>query len=220
MRNLRIKILGLDPGMAHLGLARLVFDEEDGVDGGASARTLEDVLHIPTIKGPGVEAKEDDRRRIREITTAYVEALRDFEPDVVAFETPPFVRNARSSAQISGAWYACYALTIHLMPDVLVVSLDPHSVKMAACGIEGASKVQVFEGIVTKFPEFDGWPVPVTQVFTGEDSRAHLADACGAALAAYAHERVRRAVRYWTRNRKLEIAARDLLSKEHAAPAW
>lgn len=205
LQEIEFRILGLDPGFAHLGLALLVhtirFDW--------TARTqLEDVMHIHTKKlaGNGVSQKQDDRRRLGEITTTVLEQINDFQPHIIAFEDYPFVRNARSSVQIALAWGGCFTLARHVQ-NAAVLVYDPDEVKVAACGNPTAEKIEVIRAIDAKFPEANiceherlGTDAYVNEV-------SHGADAVGAGLAASASGKVRLAVGEWRRRAGLDDGA-------------
>lgn len=210
------RIMGVDPGFAKLGCGYLRHTVT--ADEHASCHTeLDDVLNITTVKDKArVKAwkgKADDHRRLDEITTAFFEALTEFQPHVLGFEAQPFVRNARVSAQIAMAWGSCWTLARRVF-KIPVFVYSPTEIKAVTTGDPNAEKDAVEEAVRAEFPLFSGWP-------EGNDV-FHVADAVGAAMAVRASRQFELAVKEWRRKGRTGVDLREAVAqaKEPVARRW
>ena len=82
-----LKIMGVDPGFAHIGVSCAEFTLGRPIN-------IVSVHHIQTKKGPkklGVRAKTDDLRRLGEIVEQFNAITLNWPADIFAFEECPSI---------------------------------------------------------------------------------------------------------------------------------
>lgn len=199
------RIVGVDPGFKHVGLSLMVHRVR--LADNETETLLEDVFHLETKKDvrDGVTQKQDDRRRLHEIGTAFYEVCADFKPHIFSFEDFPFVRNARSSVQIALAWAACFTLAKTVVGAAVLV-FDPMEIKEAVTGNRTAEKIDVIRAVMEKYPDSDVCEVDRLGSKEYVNDVSHAADAVGAGIAASRSGKVRIAVQEWRRRAGLQDA--------------
>ena len=167
-----IRIMGIDPGLANLGVCGLLFDPEQGF-------ALDFVSLIETKKGTrkkGLRAKADDVRRLEKVVSQFGVLVREWLPDVYSFESIPTPRNASAGRKSALSWGACYAIA-RQNKGSLVLEYDPMDLKDEATGDPNASKSKMIEHMAARFPV-------LAQTSVVKSKQEHLADAVAAALKA------------------------------------
>lgn len=176
----RLTVLGVDPGLASLGLAVLRRDP--------SLRSMPEALLLESLgtkKGSkkllrNIRVADDDERRYREIWERVGEVIQDYGVTVVAME------NYVPYAQVgSGAWKTCRVCgLIHgltLSRKLTFLSFLPQDLKRRIAGKLSASKEEVEAALHGKVWNFQNRMQTVRK-----DDHEHLADATGHAYLAFA----------------------------------
>jgi len=173
-----IKVVGIDPAMANLGIAR----------GAVSIDTMEFKVERLTLVSTEnettkqVRKNSDDIRRARQLYTGMLGAIED--ASLAFVEIPVGSQNSRAMAS-----YGMCCMLIAACP-IPVIQLTPDEVKLAGAGHKQASKEEMIQWAAAKFPhanwlrhERDGRGKGGKVLYMKGDlqnSNEHLADACGA----------------------------------------
>jgi Holliday junction resolvasome RuvABC endonuclease subunit len=141
-------ILCLDLALANTGVAVLSLGEPD---------KLVAVDVIRTEAGSGkARVSDDDWRRTSELVLGLEHAIGRWEPVHIFIECPTggskSAKAAKSMALARGA--ACGAITLLGIGCTLVT---PFEAKRAATGDANATKDQVRDSVLARFPYFNGW---------------------------------------------------------------
>jgi Holliday junction resolvasome RuvABC endonuclease subunit len=141
-------ILCLDLALANTGVAVLSLGEPD---------RLVAVDVIRTEAGSGkARVSDDDWRRTSELVLGLEHAIGRWEPVHIFIECPTggskSAKAAKSMALSRGA--ACGAITLLGIGCTLVT---PFEAKRAATGDSNATKDQVRDSVLARFPYFNGW---------------------------------------------------------------
>ena len=128
----RKRILAIDPGTRHMGVALL--------DGGR-------LIYHGVKDIPGVGSPHD---RLKEARRTVLRLIRDFRPNVLAIEKAFFANN-RNVALLNVL--VDETRTIAKRKGLAVVSFAPSTVKKFTCGNGRASKRQVARVVVAKYPQ-------------------------------------------------------------------
>lgn len=173
-----LRVLGLDPGFAEMGMAVL----EKTPDQHLRVVTLEPIRTKRSDKKAmrNLRVSDDDERRSREIWNALGDALVRYKPQVIAVEQyTPF------KAQGGGAFKVMRICgLIHgfaLSHDVLYLSFNPQDLKRGTTGRLSASKEEVAAGLAMRVEGFDA----ALKKFP-KGLHEHLGDAAGHAFLAFA----------------------------------
>ena len=163
-----IRMIGVDPGLRHIGISFGVFHPDSGLE-------VRKVWYFGTKKGDkklGIRAKADDLRCLNEIVTAVDEIFRHHPADVYSFEECPSIRqNATSTRKVALAWGAIYALACRR--DSVVLEYGPKTLKKAVVGKASASKTEMIQALEERHPALKNYKLAKTK-------REHIADACAA----------------------------------------
>ena len=122
----RLKVIGVDPGLANMGIAVVTQKIADY-----------DVGYHACIK---TSSKEQDPARLLKLGTAFKETLERHTPDAVSIETIFFSRNKSSALKVAGViGMLKYISAAHGTP---CFELRPNAIK-GIIGAEGAGKAAV-----------------------------------------------------------------------------
>jgi Holliday junction resolvasome RuvABC endonuclease subunit len=175
----RIRVLGIDPGFANIGLFGLT-----RLSPGVKAEWCRLILTEKDDKAEGVY--KDEVRRLDRIEVEFSMALDDYRPDVVASERYASVQNAISTRQIALAFAAMHALARRRGLPFLI--FDPEQIKMEMCGSRKAKKPAMVRALKGMFPGFGNWPSlsdkKRSKTVKKSDALCHIVDAAGAAVLA------------------------------------
>ena len=166
----RIAVVGVAPGFASLGLARVEF-RADGcvvVDELATVRTRK-----AGRKG-GVLATEDNLRRAQEIGEALARWVGQDDVVAVCTESQSWPRNAGAAAKVAMAWGVL--AEVARWAGVPVLQASPQRIKEVATGSRKATKVEVQRALRARYPLMPPWPKRKADV-------EHCADALAAVWA-------------------------------------
>ena len=125
-------VLGIDPGVARLGLAMV-----------ARRGRITSVIWARTIR---TSADHDESSRLMELADAVRRAIRQYRPGAVAIERVSFNRNVVSALLVARATGAL--MVVAAEAGLEVQEYAPTEVKSAITGMGNADKKQVREALV------------------------------------------------------------------------
>lgn len=125
-------VLGIDPGVARLGLAIV-----------ARRGRITRVIWAQTIR---TSADDDESSRLMELADAVRDAIRQYRPGAVAIERVSFNRNVVSALSVARATGAL--MVVAAEAGLEVQEYAPTEVKSAVTGTGNADKKQVREALV------------------------------------------------------------------------
>lgn len=163
-----MRIVGIDPGFANLGLAAIELHQPAG----STLLGIKLVRTQPTAKKQRMAAADDESRRLAEIEDAMISFFDEYKPDIVAMENPPWGKNAHAVKSCALMWGAAHCLC--RTRGLVLINVSAQEIKKALTGNKSASKEEVFDVVKSKHPTFTQWPT-IAAV-------EHVADAAGAAL--------------------------------------
>lgn len=178
----KIRICGVDPGFANIGLATL-----DLFDIGGSTLLATKLIRTKPATGK-VKQIDDELRRLHEIEDEFIRFIDEWQPHVVSAEEPgkclmrrPLAGKIvwqtnpsllRTSCLMWGAVSGiCRARSIY------IVKYGSQEIKKAVCGNNKASKTEMEKKIKSLYGEYTGW--------TTTKAVEHEADAAGAGVTAF-----------------------------------
>lgn len=171
----RIRILGIDPGFANIGIFGLT-RLSPGVKAEYSRLILTEKMN------EGTEGQyQDELRRLDQIEAEFVVALDEFKPDVVAAERYASLRSAQVTRQLALAFGGMHALVRRRGLPFFI--FDPEEIKFEMCGDRKAKKPKMVKALKSLFPAFKGWPKVTGKIRAGV-AITHVVDAAGAAVLA------------------------------------
>lgn len=174
-------IAAMDPSLANFGIARL------NLDLGSLALSIVDLTLIETEKktSKSVRQNSDDLRRCREIVKTYQPIAADC---TVAFAEIP------TGAQSARAMYA-FGASVGMLAScpVPLIQVQPFETKLATVGTKTASKQEMIEWAVEKYPDAP-W---ITRGGKRTLKNEHLADAVAVAHAGIATEQFQQLLAMW-----------------------
>jgi Holliday junction resolvasome RuvABC endonuclease subunit len=171
---MKMRIAGLDPSMAHFGIAIKDLDLE------TMQMELIDLVLIDTEKQSGkkvVRQSSDDLRRATEAHAAYHATLVGNNVQFVFSEVP-------SGGQSARAVYS-FGIVVGLLAScpVPLIQVMPSETKLATVGTKTASKAEMIEWAAETYPS-GPW---IKRKSKGEmvltNANEHLADACAVVYA-------------------------------------
>lgn len=188
-------VIGLDPGLAHLGWAAVRLEEV-----GERPMAL-GLVATSKRSGQGVLVTDDLHRRGQELARALAAVL-DAWPGVLAVcaESISYPRNAGSAAMIGRAWGVIDALLERR--GLPLLSASPKAIKRAATGLASASKAAVFEALDQRY---SGAVARLLRPIRATTKHEHPVDALGAVVACLDHDHLRLARR--ARQARLPLGA-------------
>lgn len=185
-----IRIVGVDPGFATLGLACVEVNCIGKIGASRWVETSSRILEVVAIKTEASGRKEkrndeDVRRRLSEVVDTSARFFSEYRPALVAFESAPLVRNSGVSQKIGLGWGAVFALV--RSSGAAVEVYDPKELKVG-CGLKkSASKLEVQNAVAKTWAAFADWPrMPKKKTIL-----EHGADAAAAILTAMQGEQFR-----------------------------
>lgn len=179
-------VVGIDPGLAHLGWAAVALE--------ASGEQLLDCGLIGTskAKAKGTLSSDDLHRRGQELSRALARVLDTFGPCAVCAESISYPRSSTASSMLGRSWGVLDAELERR--GIALLSASPQAIKLAVCGRRSASKLEVIEALDLRFagrllellgrPRRDGG-VPARTKWE------HPADAVGAVVACLNRDHLR-----------------------------
>jgi len=166
-------IIGVDPGFACLGLARVALLP----GGGERVECLEVIRTEASARKREIRATDDNLRRAGELAAALDGWI---GPDVVAIcsESQSWPRNAATTAKVGMCWGVIAAVAHrHGLP---VLQASPQEIKRAVAGRKTASKGEIMVALECRYDDLPPWPAQKGLV-------EHAADALAAVVACLDH---------------------------------
>lgn len=168
---MKIKILGIDPALQNTGLS---IGEYCLDTGDLQVTHLEIAQTRPGKEGKQVRKSSDDLTRARVIVAEIKRVISIHKPHFAAAEVPGGCQNARGAFSNG---ICCGILASIVLP---IIEVSPLEVKLASAGDKNASKAQMIQWAVGRWPNA-GW---MTRKVKGEvkllNDNEHMADACAA----------------------------------------
>jgi crossover junction endodeoxyribonuclease RuvC len=167
-------VIGVDPGLAALGLARVQIRRDDEhVAGLAVARTQKDSRKHEVL------SCDDTMRRAAELADALERWLLATPGEVVAIVTEAVSMPRSGSVCFKQGLAFGVLAAVALARRVPVIQVTPQNLKRAVTGDRSASKEAVQVALTARYGAID-WPRPAGIM-------EHAADALGAVVAALPH---------------------------------
>lgn len=168
-------ILGIDPGLANLGVAVVAVD--------LRADLVAQVLHVDTLQTDYLARKRDLRvatdntRRARELSVALQKLDKQYPIGAVCAEELSHPRSASAAIKVAIAWGAI--VNFAAARSIPIVELPPQVIKRSVAGAKSASKQRVKAALDELYLAVP-WPYGERG---GSDKIPHAADALAAATA-------------------------------------
>lgn len=164
---MKLRVLCLDPSLQNLGMARAIIDTDTS---GIEIESLKLVKTEADKKNAKVVRKNsDDLERAKVLYGGLHREIVDFVPDFVFVEVPHGSQSARAMAS--------YGIIIGVLASIGVplIQLTQLEVKMAAVGKKTATKDEMIDWAVKKYPNAN-WLKHGGKLVAANE---HLADAIG-----------------------------------------
>lgn len=165
---MKIKILGIDPALNNLGLAKATLDLD------TMELEINDLLlpQTESENGKTVRKNSDDIRRARVLYEGMVAACEGASFAIA--EVPVGSQSARAMASYGicvGVLAAC---------PIPLIQVTPSEVKLAAIGEKNASKIEMIEWGMAKYPNAPWMMRKSKGIMVAQNCNEHLADAVAA----------------------------------------
>lgn len=179
---MKVKLVGIDPALNNLGLAQATLDLE----------TMD--LHIDNLalpqtgseNGKTVRKNSDDIRRAKILYDGMIEACKGASFAIA--EVPVGSQSSRAMASYGicvGVLAAC---------PIPLIQVTPSEVKLAAIGEKNASKIEMIEWAMDKYP-YANWVMRKSKgIMVAQNCNEHLADAIAAIEAGLKTEQFKAAI--------------------------
>jgi Holliday junction resolvasome RuvABC endonuclease subunit len=164
-----IRMVGVDPGLATLGVSKLLFDPSRGI----LLRSVHLVTTKKETKKRRLRQKCDDTRRLGIIVKSFSELVLEWNPHVFAFEDVPTPRSSSVVRKCALAWGALYAVAT-TVPGALILEYDPKDVKLASVDDKQASKAKIIQMLSERYPV-------LAEAKVAASKKEHVADAVAVA---------------------------------------
>lgn len=148
MYTLGSTILGIDGGLAHMGLAVAVVGKERPTVIWSSV--------IETVKQSEGTAAADNVRRAREVWLALDEVVSQYRPARIVAEAMSHPRDARAAAMLSMSWGVIAAIAAQR--GLPVDGQSPMALKRRLTGNQTAKKDEVIAAVRELYPEVRWMP--------------------------------------------------------------
>ena len=143
VRSKEPRVLGVDPGLAHMGLALVRIEPaSEVVEGLYVVRTKKD-------ENKKVRVSDDNVRRAQELGALLVSIGERFEIVMIAAESMSFPKDASAAGKMSISWgvLALFAL----MYRIPIAQAAPRRIKRIVCGDQKASKEDVEFALLRRY---------------------------------------------------------------------
>jgi len=187
---MKIKLLGIDPSLNNLGLAFADYD----VDSGELSITGLKLVTTDSASGKTVRKSSDDLRRARLLYEGMNDACDGIS--IVCAEVPVGSQSARAMAS--------YGICVGVLAGCTLpfIEVSPNETKMAAVGIRTATKGEMIEWAMKKYPKA-GWLTRKSKgVAVPTNANEHLADAVAAIVAGTRTHEFRAAMKFYAASSK------------------
>jgi Holliday junction resolvasome RuvABC endonuclease subunit len=154
--------LGIDGGLAHMGLAV--------ADVRSSGIRIRWSGVIETERNGTATAADDNVRRAQEVATQLARVIVEHDPQVIYAEAMSHPRDARAAAMLSMSWGVVAAVALRF--GIPIAAAGPMPLKAALTGNKVAKKDEMIAAVRAQYPEVE-WP-------RRSDLHEHQADAVAA----------------------------------------
>lgn len=186
----KMKIIGCDPSLSNFGIAFATLDLD------TLTFTVDDLKVAQTEPEKDkkvrkqVRKNSEDLERARLLHRAAMEACQG-EVFMAFVEVPVGSQSARAMA----SYGVCLGVLAAVAETLPMIQVTPTEVKLAGCGIKTATKEEMIEAMVAKYPNAP-WPMKTVKgIYTPIASKCeHLADAIGAIEAGIASDEFRHTI--------------------------
>ena len=174
----RIRIVGVDPGFANLGLCIV-----DLFPLGGSDLIATQLITTSPEKGKSKNI-DDEIRRLCEIEDLFLGFIDQHQPDVLAMEEPGKCLMMRAGKWATNpsllrtsclSWGAIHGIC--RTKGIYCLKVGAQEIKKTLCNSKKASKADVISAAQSKYPAFTDWPK--------SKKVEHVADAVGAAVTSF-----------------------------------
>lgn len=171
---MKIRILGIDPALQNTGMALAEYDLETG---DLQVTSLYLAQTRPGKDGKVVRKSSDDMARARSIIAEIKRVIAIHKPIFGVAEIPTGCQSSRGSFSNG----VCCGVLAGV--PLTLIEVSPTEVKLASAGTKTASKAQMIEWAVAKWPDA-GWHTKKQKgVVSLVADNEHMADACAAIAA-------------------------------------
>jgi Holliday junction resolvasome RuvABC endonuclease subunit len=146
-----VLVFGADPGLANFGYAvvRLFADRERII-------SVDVISTAKSDKKLNVLAANDNHRRTVEVFSELHRLAERYRLEAAAAESASWPRNASSAAKVALSWGALSSVVT--IAQVPLSMASPQRIKKCLCGSNKASKKDVREALLDRYPgEFDNF---------------------------------------------------------------
>lgn len=170
-----MKIVGMDPSLSNFGVVNATLDIQ------TLTFTVQDMHVVQTEPERDKKVRKKVRKNSEDLErarTLYKGAMEAIDGAFMVFiEVPVGSQSARAMA----SYGMCLGVIAAVAETVPIIQVTPNDVKMAGCGIRTATKDEMIEAMVKKYPNAP-WPMKTVKgVQTPIASKCeHLADALAA----------------------------------------
>ena len=175
-----MKVCGIDPGFANIGLSMLELDNE--------MLALIDTKLILTKPNRSETNKfKDELRRLADITKQFISFLDKHQPDLIISEDPcrcmmrrndSYMANPATLKLTSMSWGAFYAISVNR--SIKFLSVSALDIKQAITGNRSASKTDMQDSIQKLFGSYLDWPNAAKDL--NKYNLEHVCDSIGAVI--------------------------------------
>lgn len=172
-----MRILGVDGGLAHMGLALASYDgKELQLEGLAVSKTS------PSARKHGIRRGDDNMRRAREQARVLATWVTEGQPDLICYEAQSFGMKGQIAMKQAATSFGLLAAIAELR-NLGMLCVSPQEIKKAMCPtLQTVGKHEVIGAAIKRFPKAS-WP-------TVKADFEHAADAIGAVVACLRDELV------------------------------
>lgn len=189
----KMKIVGLDPSLSNLGIAMAVLDLD------TMTFEVEDLRVVQTEPEKDKKVRKVVRKNSEDIERAKLlhKGALDATKDVwMAFvEVPVGSQSSRAMA----SYGICIGILAAVSAVLPMVQVTPNEVKLAGCGIRTATKDEMIEAMVAKYPNAP-WPRVKSTGKIVASKAEHMADALAAIEAGMATDEFRQTISLYKNN--------------------
>jgi len=163
---MKVTVMGVDPSLRNTGIAIASINPQTN-----EILSIDDLILIRTQPGPKSQRKSSADYEAASVISATIRnAVEQHNPKVVFAEIPSGAQSARASFALG--------ITLGIMATMWPkpIEVTPQQTKLQSVGIRTATKGEMIEWAVGKYPE-----APWHRSTTGRimNANEHLADACG-----------------------------------------
>jgi Holliday junction resolvasome RuvABC endonuclease subunit len=184
-----VLVLGIDPGLATFGLTVVQLTPTEEVVQAMHIKTTE-----KSPKKQNVKAADDTLRRSRELSEWLEKVVGVWGDQIKAIcvEAMSWPRNSAAAVKVAMSWGVLSSLSARRSWPVVMAT--PAEIKLAVCGVKSASKQQVQDKLMERYPHSE--ELQSFRQTTAKTKQEHGFDALGSVVACLDSEVIRLARRF------------------------